>query len=319
VANRLAAREGLELPIPFTRRYPGLPEANEDEWQEVVIRHVGVNEWVRHDKVDEVDLLGPIATASLRRRGLLWPPLAHTRQTELELARGGSLLSGEGGDEVLGPRRLTPLRQLLGRSLPVSRPNLRQVGLELAPRSIRRERYRRRFTRAGFNWLREDVREAFVRTLATEAAADPLSWGQAARRHPHIRGIRIAMETLDLLATEATVVRANPLLSPGFLAALSSMGGRLGFTDRTTALRILFSGLLPEAVLTRTTKCRFNRAVFGQHSRSFVERWTGDGVDPELVDADVLRQMWSAEEPHALTFPLLQSCWLATEGVTPRA
>src|SRR5580700_7079125 len=36
VATRVATREGLPSPVAFTQHYPGLAEANEDEWQELV-------------------------------------------------------------------------------------------------------------------------------------------------------------------------------------------------------------------------------------------------------------------------------------------
>jgi hypothetical protein len=315
VACRVARREGLQPPLPFTRRYPDLPESNEDEWQESVIAHLGLTEWERQQFVEEGDLLGPLATASLRQWGVVWPPLAHTRKTELELARGGSLLTGEGGDEVLGPRRLSALRLMMARKMPVSRANARQVALAMAPRRVRIDRYRRRFDQTiGFPWLKPEARHLLTSTLAEDAAAEPLDWRKAVRRHPQVRGIYLAMETFDLMAADVDVMRVNPLLSSGFLSALCVAGGTLGFSDRTAALQHLFPGLLPPAVLARTTKCRFNRAVFGKPSRAFVERWQGEGVDTEIVDAAALRDVWSVAEPHAMSFALLQSCWLAADA-----
>jgi asparagine synthase len=314
-ACRVASREGLALPVPFTRRYDEFPEANEDEWQEMVIRHLGIGEWIRHHAVEEVDLLGPIATASLQRHGVVWPPLAHTRKTELELARGGSLLSGEGGDEVLGPRRLSILSLLMARKLPLSRSNLRKAALALSPAPVRAERYRRRFAQAAqFPWLTVQARERVAVMLAEDAAAEPMDWRKAVRRHPSVRPVRVAMETLDLLAADSDVARLNPLLSAQFLNALCRAGGALGYTDRTAALVELFGDLLPGAVLTRKTKSRFNRAVFGAHSREFASHWNGEGVDAELVDADVLREVWAAEEPHSMSFVLLHACWLAANA-----
>ena len=315
VACDVARREGLALPIPFTRRYPGLPEADEDEWQELVIRHLGLTEWVRHVAPDEMDLLGSHATASLRNWGLLWPPSAHTRQAELALARGGSLLSGEGGDEVFGPQRLAVLRLLASRKLPMSRANVRQVALSVAPRRIRVERYRRRFELVpGFPWLQAGPLRRFTSALAEDAAAEPLDWRTSVRRHPWLRGVHLALHTLDLVAADADVLRLNPLLSTEFLGALCEAGGVGGFSDRTTALQRLFPDLLPAPVLARTTKCRFNRAVFGEQSRAFASNWTGKGVDAELVNVDALKGAWSAPEPHAMSFTVLQSCWLAENG-----
>ena len=314
-ACRVARREGLAPPVPFTRLYGGLPEASEDEWQQLVVDHLGLRDWVRHESTPEVDLLGPLATDSLRRRGMLWPPLAHTRRTELELARGGSLLSGEGGDEVLGPRRLSLLHQMAARRVPWSRRALRNAALTLAPRRVRQPRFAARLEAAlGYEWLAPDIRSEVIGQLAADAASEPLDWRRAVRAHPYVKGIKAAMDTLAVLAAEFDVRRSNPLLDDRFLAAVCVEGGRRGFADRTGALCQMFGDRLPRAVLERTTKAHFNRAVFGHESRAFVARWNGDGVDPRLVDADALRVAWTAEEPHALTFTLLQSCWLLHHG-----
>jgi hypothetical protein len=315
VACHVARKEGLPLPIPFTRRYPDLPEASEDEWQEMVIAHLGLTEWVRHSEVEEVDLLGPIAVASLARWGPLWPALVHTRKTEFELARGGSLLSGEGGDEILGPHRLGLLRHMVARKVPLTRAHARQVALALSPRRVRVERYRRRFDQTlGLTWLRPEVRHEFSIRLAEDAASEPLDWRKAVRQHPQVRGIRLAMETMDLRAADAGVARSNPLLSGPFILALCEAGGAMGYSDRTTAMRAIFSDLLPDEVLARKSKSRFNRAIFGQHSRAFVAGWNGEGVDESMVDVDALREVWSAEEPHAMSYPLLHSCFLAANA-----
>jgi asparagine synthetase B (glutamine-hydrolysing) len=315
IAHHLAKREGLPPPLPFTRRHPGLPEANEDEWQDMVIGYLGITEWERHSAPGEVDLLGPMATTSLRRWGVLWPPPAHTRKTELDLARGGSLLSGEGGDEVLGLHRLGALRLMMARKLPVSRANARHVAVALAPKRMRVEKLTQRLHQTlGLSWLKPEVARRVAHRLAEDSASEPLDWRKAVRRHPFVRGVHLAMDTLDVLAADAGVARINPLLHPAFINAVCRAGGTLGFTDRTSALRHLFPGLLPDAVLARTSKSRFNRAVFGDQSRAFVERWDGEGIDHDLVEADELRKLWSAEEPHAMTMPLLQACWLATDA-----
>ena len=315
VAHRLAVREGLDLPVAFTRRYPGLPEADEDEWQELVVRHLGVTEWVICPATDEVDLLGPVARASLRRWGVLWPPLVHTRRTELELARGGTLMSGEGGDEIFGAHRLTVLRQLAGRKIPWTQLHVRQAALGLAPRGVREDKLSARMERrVGFPWLQAETRARMVRALTADTATEPLNWRTAVRQHPYTRPVSVALETMALLSAEADVVRSQPLLSAAFLDAVCAAGGLMGFVGRTTAMRQLFGDLLPDALLARTDKCWFNRAVFGTHSRAFVARWSGGGVDPSMVDADALREVWTADEPNAMTFALLQSCWLATEG-----
>jgi hypothetical protein len=79
-------------------------------------------------------------------------------------------------------------------------------------------------------------------------------------------------------------------------------------------MHAIFAGLLPDPVLERHGKARFNRAVFHRHSRSFVERFTGAGVRSDLVDEEALVDAWKADEPDAMTFALLQWCWLAADA-----
>jgi hypothetical protein len=315
IAARVAAREGLPSPVAFTQQYPGLAEANEDEWQELVISHLGVSDWVRHPGLDDADLLGSTARRSLRKWGLVWPPSAHTRTTELELARGGSLLSGEGGDEVLSPRRLGILRQVAGRHVPLSKASVKQLALALAPRRVRAARYEPLIDASvGAHWLSPEARQHFLDELTDDYVKEPMDWRTAVIRHPHHRGIRVGADTFASMASEADVLRVDPLLRPEFLGTLTSAVGRTGVIGRTSAMRQFFGDLLPDAVLARTSKAHFNRAFFGRETRAFVAEWTGSGIDSTLVDADRLRLEWEAESPHALTHLLVHSCWLASDG-----
>lgn len=49
LAVRLARREGLELPIPATNRFPSAAQSDDVEWQERVVVHLGLTDWVRAD------------------------------------------------------------------------------------------------------------------------------------------------------------------------------------------------------------------------------------------------------------------------------
>jgi asparagine synthase (glutamine-hydrolysing) len=77
VSARLARREGLDLPVPVTFRYPTAPETNESEWQEMIVRRLALPEWRCRDVGDELDLLGPVAQRVLLRHGVLYPPNVH--------------------------------------------------------------------------------------------------------------------------------------------------------------------------------------------------------------------------------------------------
>ena len=66
-AVRVARREGLDLPIPATLVFPQSEASNEDEWQAIVLDHLGLSEWERFEIVDEFDAVGPVATQALLR------------------------------------------------------------------------------------------------------------------------------------------------------------------------------------------------------------------------------------------------------------
>jgi asparagine synthase (glutamine-hydrolysing) len=318
-AIRVARREGLPAPVAFTQRFAGVEESREDEWQEEVVRHLGVEDWERLDLSDELDLVGPVAGPSLLRHGLVWPPLAHTHGTEWARARGGSIIDGEGGDEVFGSGRLRPVRALARTGRP-SRQDLGRAAVAVSPRSLRTALFRRRYRDAlALDWLRPLPRRELEQALARDLASEPLDWRRAVTRHPMLRGVHLAMGNLDTLGEEYDVSSLHPLLAPGVTAALARVGGPFGFPDRTIAMSRLFAGLLPQAVLARKTKARFNRVVFNEHSREFVSRWTGGGVDTELVDVEELRRIWSEPRVNALTFALLQGCWLAANAASQKS
>ena len=103
-ATDLALRQGLPLPIPVTLRFPGVASAMEDTWQELVISHLRLSDWVKLDFTSELDALGPIARPALRRFGILTPPNWYLHQPMIQAATGGSLLTGIGGDEIFRSR-----------------------------------------------------------------------------------------------------------------------------------------------------------------------------------------------------------------------
>ncbi|NUT56362.1 MAG: hypothetical protein HOQ03_10310 [Thermoleophilia bacterium] len=89
VAAAVARREGLPLPVPATLRFPNAAASAETEWQEQVVAHLGLEEWVRLERTDELDCVGPVATECLERHGVLWPSNAHVHAPLFARARGG--------------------------------------------------------------------------------------------------------------------------------------------------------------------------------------------------------------------------------------
>lgn len=313
VALRLARREGLAEPIARTHRFPGLAETAEDEWQERVARHLGVREWQRVDLDDELDLVGPVAGPSLRRHGMLWPPLVHVRHFDFGDISGGALVDGEGGDEVLGPGRMAPLQHVLARRRLPTVAALKRVGFSLSPRPLRRVGARRWYEhQLRPPWLRPDAWRALRSVLAQELAGEPMDRRRALARHGRLRAVSLFRSNTAALGDEHGVLVVHPLLEPTVLAAIGAAGGRRGFPSRSSAMTSLFAGLLPDDVLRRADKARFNRSAFSTHSRAFAAHWDGRGVDDALVDPELLAGAWKTREPSAMSFALLQSAWLAS-------
>jgi asparagine synthetase B (glutamine-hydrolysing) len=313
VAAQLARREGLPLPIPATNRFSEVTASDESTWQERVVAHVGVQDWIKLDFADELDSVGPVARRVLRRHGLLWPFNTHFHLPLLEAARGGSLLTGVGGDEVLGDSRWERARSvLMGEVPPVPRDVLR-VGFAVSPRRVRSRVLRRRVL-AAFPWLRENARRAVTAAWAAEAAGEPMRWQARFRWWRGLRYIRVGMSSLALLAADEDVRIVHPLADAGFSAALGRLPPELRFPDRDGAMQLLFADVLPKEVLVRTTKASFDGAFFNRYSRGLIESWEGEAVNDELVDTAMLRTLWTSLEPDARSFTLLQAVWLARAG-----
>ncbi len=310
-AVHAARQEGLALPVPATNRFPGARDADESRWQERVVRHLGLTDWLRTDYTDELDAVGPVATAVLRRHGLLWPFNAHFHAPLLEAARGGSLLTGIGGDEVFGRSRWARATAVLALRERARLRDLPRVALLASPRPLRSALLRRRFP-AEFPWLTPAATRVLARGWGADSASEPARLGRRIEWLHGRRWLQAGTRSLDLLAGDAGAAIEHPLLSLEFGAALTAGAGRSGFDDRGGALRELFGALLPHDVLSRTTKACFDAAFWAAHSREFARGWHGQGVDPTVVDREALRAVWAGPEPDAHTYLLLQAAWLTS-------
>lgn len=308
-AVALARREGLPLPTPITLSYPDAADADESDWQKTVLTHLGLTHRIVLTVHDEHDPLGPVATPVLRRHGLIWPPNVAPTLRMLAMARGGTLLTGEGGDEAFGLKRVTPLTKILKSRGRASPRVYADVPRALAPAALRRrsalrDRYRR-------PWLHPDVEAELARKDAEDLAAFSLHAGQNTWQFATRRSARIGYETVRTLATELNVTYVQAFAEPAMVAAVAQAGGFLGWTGRAATMRSLFGDLLPREVLERRSKALFANAVFTRHTRDFARRWNGTGVDTNLVNPDSLRDNWLSPTPHAPSMSLLQQAWLA--------
>lgn len=315
-ATDLARREGHALPVPVTRVYPQLPETDETSWQEAVVDHLGLPEWIRLEfSAEETDLLGEAAQDGLRRRGLLWPPALQAHGAMFSRIGPGSLVTGEGGDAVLGMHRVTPLVMMRRRA--ASRRRLvPPVLTALAPRGVRRAIARRMVrTSVQSRWLTSAALADHARRAADDASAEPLRYDNATWLVTRRRSFATISHNHAAAAAEFGLTASDPLLDRGFVAALAHAGGRWGYPGRTAVMQALFADVLPGPVLARSTKASFNFAHTGSATREFARSWDGSGVDPELVDPERLREVWLSNSPTMAAGVLLHGAWLATQGV----
>jgi asparagine synthase (glutamine-hydrolysing) len=308
-AVSVARREGLALPVPVTLVYPEIRDADESVWQQSVLTHLGIRDRVVLTVHDEHDPLGPVALPVLRRHGLVWPPNFAPTMRMLSMARGGALLTGEGGDEAFGLKRVTPITKVLKSRGRTPLGVYRDAAGALTPavlrrRSALRSRYRR-------PWLRPAAEELLARKDAQDVAAYSLHAGRNTWQFATRRCARIAYETVRVLGAELDVNYVQAFAEPAMVAAVAQASGRWGWTGRAATMRALFGDLLPREVLERRTKAHFANAVFRGYTREFARNWNGAGVDESLVDIDALRDNWLSPTPHAPSMTLLQQAWLA--------
>ncbi len=319
VSMHVARREGLSMPVAFTFCYDNERETDETSWQELVLKHLGVDDWEVAHIGDRHDMVGPLAQPFLIAHGLVFPPTMYNNTLPLARARGGTHISGEGGDEIFGARRSTILRWILDNPKYLARrDHLKHTAMTLGPRQSRTMAWRRTLDRIlseHLSYLHRDVREQFQIDLATHLASEPFAFGRSLGWHLRRKMIVMLEEGLTAFSEENDVLHVDPFLEPRFVAAFARMVDPLGLSTRTDAMRALFSDVLPDEVLSRTSKALFNRGFLTDVGRAFARSWDGGGVDKEMVDPVALRSAWLSNWPPAQSFGLLQAAWLHAKGV----
>lgn len=323
IAADLAAREGHAPPIALTLRYPNDPHADESTWQDAVVTHLrdsGLRfEWVRKDITTELDLIGTVMAPVLRAHGGPVYPAALANTIVLTShAAGGSLVTGNAGDEVLGGHRVAVLRAALrrrGRGL--SRADWTVVAASAAPSPLRYF-FASHVAPAPY-WLRPTYQRAAQRVAARHAARQPLRWDRSVLAARASRAVAVGEQTRAVVARGNDCALVEPLANDRFINSYAAFGGRWHGPTRTAGTMLLADGLLPDTVLRRTDKASFNVSRFGAFSREFARTWDGTGCDHQLIDADALRAAWLSEQPPAGTALLLQQAWLASTVTPPSA
>jgi asparagine synthase (glutamine-hydrolysing) len=278
------------------------------------VQRLGLSDWIRLEFADELDLVGPVAAELLSAHGPVFPFNMHFHVPLIAAAAGGSLLTGIGGDEAFEPAPRVQ-QVLAGRRRPRPRDAL-ALALAYAPRSVR-ALVRRTLEPRTLPWLTEAGDARLTAALAADDARFPAHVGKTFGEWWRSRYLHLHLATQRAIAAEHDCYVVNPLSEPRALAAFAVAAGRFGFATRGDAVRTLFGEVVPSDVTLRRTKADFNTIFWHRHARAFVDGLTverlGDALGAldatELVDPERLLATWSAEDPHASSYLLLQAVW----------
>jgi asparagine synthase (glutamine-hydrolysing) len=313
-ATAAARTRGYGDPIPATLRYPLAATSKEVEHQEQIVRCLGLDDWQRIEILDEFELIGPLAQRALREAGVLFPVTSYMLLPLLDLARDGWLLAGGGWTDFFAFWRWTRLGDAFAGRRPVGRRELRQLSLALLPPPGRRAVLRSQNHPRLPPWLREEASRAAEQVVRARAADVPVHFARALERQRAHRCYAGVRASLDALAASAGARALMPFRTDAYIGALAARGGRWGLGDRTETFRRLAGHLLREDLLRRPDGVNEQHVVFGEQASSFVERWSGHGVDPDVVDPDALRASWSRENFAWSSSTLLQLAFLHDEA-----
>lgn len=320
VACHVARREGLALPVPVSMRHADAA-SDETGWQERVIDHLGLTEWQILDIADDMDVLGEQATGLLEVTGVQSPPNAYLHlPVAAATPRGGVVLTGAGGDEILGGRAVRVMQVLSGRARPAGH-DLRAAAGIAAPGVVRR-RHRARDGFPTAPWLTEAAARAAAERTAAEQMQVRLRWDFEALMWAGSRSVLLGRRGLDQVGVRHGVSVHSPLLDERFIGAFAHAVGPAGPRSRTHAMAELAGDLLPPDVVARATKAVFRAMVWGPRFREFVS-----SLDPhclrqdirDLVDPDRLRAAWDGPTPPFASMMLAQQAWLDTVSTGPPA
>ncbi len=310
VALDVARREGLPEPLPFTDRYPHVPESLEDDWQERVIAHLRPTDWLRLDHGSEHEVLGHAARQLTASHGVLLPATWAADVPPAELAVGTTVITGVGGDEMFldAPRPI--LAALRARRRPPLR-RLHTLPIEIAPRRAR--------SVAGFamaiggdaSWLRPQCHRRIARIEGRDFAVAPARYDRFLEMLWRHREFRCTSAVGAMVIEQAGMRSLDPFTSAPVVAAFATHFGARFPLSRTAGLLEIVGDLLPRDVLARESKADFTAVFVGEETRDWVRQWDGSGVDTDRVDAKKLMEAALSDDLDGRLVPSLQAAWLA--------
>jgi len=313
IAAQVARRNGLEAPLPVTLRFPDAPSTQEDDWQERVIRHIGIDDWLRIELHDELDIVGPYSTAALLANGVAWPANNHLLAPILERVPGATVLTGVDGDGLFSDWRWHAAMALITAPRTMGFRELLPVGLALAPPAGRRAYLRRRRPppdEVWPSWLTPVAAAAFRQRLLEDEAAEPFTWSARVAWYARRRYVRHARDAIAATTSLFGGTAAFPLLDDVFLAAVARSHRVRGFASRSEAYAELAGDLLPTSLIERRDKAIFHQVFIVGPTRAFAETWDGSGLPVQLVNAEQARAEWLLPQPDFRSAMLLQQAWI---------
>ena len=302
--------------MPATLRFADAVETREDDWQAVVIRHLGLDEWIRREFTDELDLVGPVAGELMDAHGLPYPYNLHLLAPLIQAAHGGSFVTGLGGDQVLTPAGR--VLDLLARRTRATPRDAARIAAAVGPRAVRRIAMRRQ-VEVSVPWLRPEANARLEGEWLEHHVDQSFRWDQRLRDLWRSRFMQMTIRRFASFGEPADVEVHHPFVDGGFVFSLAQQAGATGFESRTAAMHQLFDDALPPDLVSRPTKATFNEVLWNRHSRSFVDALTSETLEralaalalSSLVEPRALAAHWGGRSPSANSFLLLQACWLA--------
>jgi hypothetical protein len=309
-ATDVARRRGLPDPIPLTLRYPDAPGAQEDHHQELVVRHLGLHDWERVEIGDEFDIVGPVAQESLRRHGILFPAHAYSLTPLLERASGGTLVIAVGPSDFFLFWRFARVADVLVGKRRLRRSDLKPIAAGLAPEALRARVARRKVAPHVSPWLRPEPARRMEDLLTERVAQVPMRFDRAIATEFQHRCHTATQRSMGALADAAGAKILVPMVDPAMLGALMRKGGGRGWGGRSSGVRALAAGLLPEEILARRDQTNMQEVLFGERTRAFAQSWSGEGLDESLVDPEAVRAAWLRDHFDSRSAALMQLAWL---------
>jgi asparagine synthase (glutamine-hydrolysing) len=290
-ATAVAREHGTADPVPVTASYPAFRSTEETEYQESVIRHLGLREWIRIEPKGRLDILGDTATDLTTRHGLLYPGNIHFLVPVFEAVSGGALLTGIGGDEVLDGHRDHDLAAMLcARTRPTMKLARSLAKRYLAPGRNRRQM--RDHIRGFFPWLTPDATDTTIELLIDDQMAGSLFadryLGATVIRARYLHRAQSDMQTV---ARDFGVTMVNPLLDATFISAIAHDIGRVGVATRTEMMHRYFDDLLPLEVIERSTKATFDDVLWTKATTADALSLRVERLE-SIVDTRGLHSLW---------------------------